>query len=185
MLFGFSIKKGKLYDEFNKLDPKKIIKRLDLKRLDPKQIIFITYQMALYGGLDIQNTLREKKIIKYADQDMIFIEGVAFTWANINSMVFSKMQSGIEYHKTLLQGFDLGGGVLAEMLSKHSGLSVSDDFYKPYQAGSAVDFLSERLLSIPQRKDNDPLKDQIAVPMIAQICSASIQKGILAYFCQP
>lgn len=179
-MFGFlKNNRGKLYSQFKKLDPKKIIKELDIERWDPKQIVFIIYKLALYGGLDIQNTLQEKKTITYANQDRIFIEGVAYTWANINSMLSTRMRSSLRDEKTILQGVLVGGGVLAEMLSKHSGLSVGSDFYKPYQNESAVEGFSDRLLRMPKSKDKDPLKDQILVAMASQIFTATIQKGIL------
>tara|TARA_R100001377_G_scaffold56888_2_gene33899 strand:- start:1164 stop:2318 length:1155 start_codon:yes stop_codon:yes gene_type:complete len=180
MLFGFlNDKKGKLYRQFKKLDPQKLIKELDVERWDPKQIVFITYKLALYGGLHIQNTLREKKTITYANQDRIFIEGTAYTWANINSMLSTRMRSALSDEKTILQGVLVGGGVLAEMLSKHSGLSVGSDFYKPYQKESAVEAFSDRLLRIPKSKDKDPLKDRTLVAVASQIFTDTIQKGIL------
>lgn len=180
ILFGlFKNNRGKLYGQFKKLDPKKIIKELDVERWDPKQIVFITYKLALYGGLDIQNTLQEKKTITYANQDRIFIEGVAYTWANIHSMISTRMRSALSDEKTILQGVLAGGGVLAEMLSKHSGLSVGSDFYKPYQHENPVEAFSGRLLGIPKSKDKDPLKDQILVAMASKIFTATIQKGIL------
>lgn len=179
-MFGlFGNNRGKLYGQFKKLDPKAIIRELDVNRWDPKQIVFITYKLALYGGLDIQNTLQEKKTITHANQDRIFIEGVAYTWASIHSMLSTRMLSTLRDEKTILQGVLAGSGVLAEMLSKYSGLHIASDFCKPYQNENAVETFSDRLLRIPKRKDKDPLKDQMLVVMASQIFTATIKKGIL------
>ncbi len=181
-MFWLKSKRGNLYKEYRKLTPGNIVKRLNLSDIRPEQVVFTIYQLCLYGGLHLQNTLHKKSIIKTASQDSIFIEGVAYTWANMHWSIITDTDFAIYEDSILIQGMEVGGGVLAELLSKHSGLQVDKNFAAYYQAANmpkADEILMAKLLKLNGLESHDLLKDQVAVTMAIKIHSSTINQGLL------
>jgi hypothetical protein len=180
MFFGKG-KRGLLFKEYKKLKPEKIIKELDLKKWDQEQIIFIIYKLALYGGLHLQNTLREKGFIKNSNQDSVFIEGTAYTWANLHFSILSDHNLPLYDEDIIVQGLNVGGGVLAELLTKNSKVKVDKNFSAFYQGANrlkASEILNAKLLTIPSSGSSDPLKYEVGVVMAVGVFEATIQKGL-------
>ncbi|MEN8169574.1 MAG: hypothetical protein ABFS08_05060 [Pseudomonadota bacterium] len=181
-MFWTHSKRGKLYKQYKKLTPKNIVKRLDLSNIKPEEVVFTIYQLALYGGLDLQSTLYEKKIIQKANQEKIFIEGVAYMWANLHLSIITDTELAIYNDTTLIQGMEVGGGVLAELLSKHSSIELDKNFAAFYQAANfqkADEILIGKLLTINGLDNGDLLENQVSVGMIATIYSSTIKNGLI------
>ncbi|PKG93312.1 hypothetical protein [Paraglaciecola sp. MB-3u-78] len=181
-MFWFKSKRGSLYKEYRKLAPENIVKRLNLSDIQPDQVVFTMYQLCLYGGLDLQNTLHETGIIESANQDSIFIEGVAYTWANLHWSIITDTDLAIYEDSILIQGMDVGGSVLAELLSKHSGQHLDKNFAAYYQAANmpkADEILMAKLLKLNGLESKDLLKDQVSVTMAIKIHSSTINQGLL------
>ncbi|MCW8929466.1 MAG: hypothetical protein OQL19_04415 [Gammaproteobacteria bacterium] len=181
-MFWLKSKRGNLYKEYRKLTPDNIVKRLNLSNIQPDQVVFTIYQLCLYGGLHLQNTLHEKGIIEAANQDSIFIEGVAYTWANLHWSIITDTDLAIYEDTILIQGMEVGGGVLAELLSKHSGQQLDKNFAAYYQAANipkADEILMAKLLKLNGLESKDLLKDQVSVTMAIKIHSSTINQGLL------
>ncbi|RYD72051.1 MAG: hypothetical protein EOP53_22600 [Sphingobacteriales bacterium] len=164
------------------MNPENIMKRLNLSGIKPEQVVFTIYQLCLYGGLHLQNTFHEKNIIKVSNQDSIFIEGVAYTWANLHWSIITDTDLAIYNDNILIQGMEVGGSVLAELLSKHSGQQIDKNFSAYYQAANmpnADEILIAKLLKLNGLKSQDLLKDQVSVTMAIKIHSSTIKHGLL------
>jgi len=181
-MFWLKSKRGSLYKEYRKLAPENIVKRLNLSDIQPDQVVFTIYQLCLYGGLHLQNTLHEKGIIESANQNSIFIEGVAYTWANLHWSIITDTDLAIYEDSILIQGMEVGGSVLAELLSKHSGRHLDKNFAAYYQAANmpkADEILMAKLLKLNGLESKDLLKDQVSVTMAIKIHSSTINQGLL------
>lgn len=173
--------RGRLYNEYRKLSPNGIVKRLDLSDLQAEQVVFTIYQLCLYGGLHLQESLYKKGNIKSANQDAIFIEGVAYTWAILHSSIITDSKLSMVNDHTLSQGMKVGGGVLAELLSKHSGCTVTNNFAAIYQTTNMLksdEIFVTKLLQLNSKSDS-LLQDQVAIAMVAKIYSTTITQGLL------
>jgi len=181
MIFKWN-KRGKLFKAYKKLEPKKITRQLDVKRWDPDQVVSIIYKLALYGGLHLQNTLWKRKIIRSADQDAIFIEGVAYTWANLHSSIMPDHDLPLHNGDLISQRLHVGSGVLAELLNRHTKDPVNryfSSFYEGESRQEATETLNSRLFKISSANSSDPFKDQVEIITAVGIIDLGTQKGIL------
>lgn len=174
-------KKGKIEKEFSWLSIKRIALDIDKSDLDTIAVVGSLCRLAIFGGLDLKQTIDSKKLLKGADPDRIVSEIIAFTWCHIYSQCLKSSNVDIYEDEKLADAVYNCSSILLELLNNLVSFEIKKNYLAPYlnmDLITGTEVLAQRLLEIGNVKMPGDIKDNVGVAMATQIYSSAMIPAI-------